>query len=275
VEPGIGNIAPMRTVLHVAPHPDDECIGAPCTLLELVASGVRVIVVACGLGRPADHDRRRRELVAATSSGGFELVLREPPEALSSSDDLEAARASLVPWLSRLINKYEPDLVISPHLHDIHPAHEVVAQALRDAIPASHRPPVWWMWAIWADLAIPTILFPCSVELVDRSLAMLAYHVGEVARNNYADMVRCTGKLNAIRGVERVLGFGSRMLEAVQHAELLMEVGWDGRTWRIGLPRVADALELPTSWGDDVGPLLSTTSMSRWLRERQWNNNER
>lgn len=265
----------MRTVLHVAAHPDDECIGAPCTLLELAAGGVRVIVVACSLGRRGDHDRRRRELVAATSAGGFELVLREPPEALSSSDDLEAARASLIPWLSELIDTHEPDLVISPHLYDVHPAHEVVAQALRDAIPASRRPPVWWMCAIWADLAIPTILFPCSAELVDRSLAMLACHSGELARNNYAEMARSAGRLNAIRGVERVLGFGSTRLEGVRHAELLMEVGWDGRTWRIGLPRVANVLELPTDWGDDVGPLLSAASWSLWLRGRQRNNNER
>ncbi|HEY2764468.1 MAG TPA: PIG-L family deacetylase [Pseudonocardiaceae bacterium] len=249
----------MRTVLHVAPHPDDECVGAPGTLLSLVDAGARVIVVACGLGRPGDHHRRRRELVAATAAGGFGLIVRQPPEALSASDDLATAHAALVPWLRELIDELDADLVISPQLHDVHPAHETVARALRDAIPAARRPPVWWMWGIWADLPVPTILVPCSAQLVERSLAMLACHAGELARNDYADLVRAAGRLNAIRGVERVLGFGSTRLADVRHAELLTEIGWDGRIWRIGVPRVAHTPGLPADWRGDVSALLSAT----------------
>lgn len=245
--------------MHVAPHPDDESIGAPCTLLSLVDAGVRVIVVACGLGRPTDHHRRRRELIAATAAGGFELVVREPPEALSSSDDLGAAHAALVPWLRELIDDLDAELVISPQLHDVHPAHETVAQALRDAIPAARRPPVWWMWGLWADLPVPTILVPCPAQLVERALAVLGCHAGELARNDYTDLVRASGRLNAIRGVERVLGFGSARLDEVRHAELLTEIGWDGRTWRIGVPRVAHPPRLPSGWRGDVSALLSAT----------------
>lgn len=259
----------MTTVLHIAPHPDDESIGAPCALLRLSDAGARVIVVACGLGRPADHDRRRRELEAATATAGFELVVRDPPAALASNDDLDATRATLVPWLVELIDGFGAELVVGPQLHDVHPAHEAVAQAIRDAIPAARQAPVWWAWGIWADLPVPTLLVPAAHDLVDRALAMLACYSGELARNDYADMVRATGRLAAIRGVERVLGFGSAALPGVLHAELLTELGRTGDGWRFGEPRVAAMPALPAGWGAGaaqfVEALCHTSGLHRGL----------
>lgn len=249
----------MPTLLHVAPHPDDESIGAPCTLLRLADTGFRVIVVACGMGRPADHERRRREVVAATGAGGFELVVRDPPAALSSGDDLHLAREALTPWLVELLATYRADIVVGPQLHDVHPAHEIVARAVRDAIQRSARPPVWWSWGIWADLRRPTLLVPCSPELVERAITMLRCHEGEVARNDYIAMVRAAGRLAAIRGVERVLGFGATALLGVEHAELLTELGWVSGRWRFGPSRVSRTPDLPVVWGDDATPVVTVT----------------
>lgn len=246
----------MTTVLHVAPHPDDESIGAPCTLLRLAETGARVVVVACGLGRPAHHERRRRELAAACASGGLEMLVRRPPVALGSRDDLPAAERLLTPWISGLIDELRADLVIGPHLHDAHPAHEAVARAVREAIRGSSRPPVWWSHAIWNDLRHPTLVVPHGPEVVERAITMLSCHRGEVARNDYVDMVRAAGRLAAIRGVERVLGFGSHALPDARHAELLTEVGRIGGRWRFGLPRVATAPDLPAGWGADATHLV-------------------
>lgn len=255
----------MTTVLHVAPHPDDESIGAPCTLLRLADSGARVVVVACGLGRPAHHDRRRRELAAACASGGLNLVVREPPVALGSRDDLPAAERILIPWISELIDEHRADLVIGPHLHDIHPAHEAVARAVREAIRGSSRPPVWWSHAIWSDLRHPTLVVPHQPDVVERAVTMLSCHEGEVARNDYVDMVRAAGRLAAIRGVERVLGFGSRALPDARHAELLTEVGLIGGRWLFGVPRVTATPSLPIEWGADAARLVDGSSASRPL----------
>ena len=102
---------------------------------------------------------------------GHELVVRDPPAPLGSSEDLEATRAALVPWLVQLIDDYRADLIVAPHPQDAHPAHEAVAQAVRDAIPAARRPPVWWAWAIWAELRRPTLLVPAEPHLVERAVA--------------------------------------------------------------------------------------------------------
>jgi LmbE family N-acetylglucosaminyl deacetylase len=45
----------VLTVLHLAPHPDDEVLGAGATLLGLREAGHRVINLACSRGRPDQH----------------------------------------------------------------------------------------------------------------------------------------------------------------------------------------------------------------------------
>lgn len=239
-------------MLHVAPHPDDESVGAPCTLLRLADAGARVVVVACGLGRPADHARRRGELAAACAAGGLELLVRDPPVALGSRDDLAAAERLLVPWLTDLIDGERADLVVSPHRHDAHPAHEAVARAVAAAVAGSARAPVWWSYGIWAELRTPTLLHPCPPDLVERAVAMLGHHAGELARNDYVAMVRAAGRLAAVRGIERVRGFGAAALPGVTHAELLTELAVVDGGWHIGRPRVADEPTLPASWGPIV-----------------------
>lgn len=239
-------------MLHVAPHPDDEALGAPCTLLSLRARGARVIVLACGLGRREDHARRLGELEAATRTAGFELVVPDPPAALSSADDLEATSAELVPLVADLIGRSDADLVVGPHLHDAHPAHESVARVVREAIPMARRPPVWWAWGIWAEVRVPTLLVPSPPAVVDRALGVLACYAGEIARNDYPDMLRAAGRLAAVRGAERVQGFGSAALPGVRHAELLCETGLVGGRWRFGVRRVAEPPDLPVRWGAEV-----------------------
>lgn len=244
----------MTVVLHIAPHPDDESMGAPGTLLRLADGGARVLVVACGLGRPAEHERRHAELRAAMAVAGHELVVRDPPAALASTDDLVATHAELVPWIVSLIDWYGADLVVAPHLRDAHPAHETVARAVRDAIVRAHRAPVWWAWAIWAELPHPTLLVPIDPSRVDRAEAALRCYDGELARNDYVGMLRASGRLGSTRGIERVAGFGAAALPGVEHAELLAEFGWVEGGWRIGIQRVSDVPTLPREWGDDELP---------------------
>lgn len=71
----------MPTVLHVAPHPDDELLPAGGTLLRLRDAGWSVVNLACSLGRPAQHARRRAELEEACARAGFALRIAAAAEA--------------------------------------------------------------------------------------------------------------------------------------------------------------------------------------------------
>src|SRR3989442_1569551 len=101
---GISDSTPDRlTLLHLAPHPDDEVMGGPAIMLELQAGGHRIVNVACGLGRPEDRERREAEARESCRRTGFELVVPARPAEIGSGGDLpapQAQRAGLGCWAS-------------------------------------------------------------------------------------------------------------------------------------------------------------------------------
>ena len=125
-----------RTVLHLSPHPDDEVAGMPATLMALRDAGWRVVNVACGLGRPAQHTRRRAEVEESCRRAGFELLVCDPPLALSAGDDLKASEEVLGELLAGLLPDLAPAIVCAPSPHDGHHAHELVGRAAYRAIEA-------------------------------------------------------------------------------------------------------------------------------------------
>jgi LmbE family N-acetylglucosaminyl deacetylase len=231
-------VAPIE-VLHLAPHPDDESIASPATLLALCEAGHQVVNVACSLGRPEQVARRRSELLEARSRAGFGLVILDPPLAISRGDDLEAAQSTLARWIAERIDSTGVDLVVSPSPHDGHYGHEVVGRAAREGIKRSRRRPRWWAWNIWADLPFPTLVTEFGHERLEQALHVLAAHAGELARNDYADLVRCRAVTSRVLGAERVFGFGSHGLDA-PFAELLLELGMPAGEWVAYEPRTLD-----------------------------------
>jgi LmbE family N-acetylglucosaminyl deacetylase len=248
------------TVLHLAPHPDDEATGAPATLLALVGKGHRVINLACSLGA-ADERRRRREVELACERAGFELVVHRPPLRISDDDDRAAAQRRLTATVRRLVEAERVDVVVSPSPHDGHHGHEVVGRAARDAVHAfGAQAPRLWFWGLWADLPRPTLYFGFDRAALERAITVLEAHEGELARNDYRSLMRGRAAANRTLGSERVFGWGSAM-RPQPYAELLMEAilrddqWWSGRArdldpaWPLREPRLeAGRRSVPISW---------------------------
>lgn len=113
-------------VLHVSPHPDDELIGAPATLMALRDEGDRIVNFAASLGAPESAERRRAELEEACRRAGFELVVTaEPLGGMSgnSAVDREASEQRVADALAGVLEHGSFGLVVSPSPHDRHPAH--------------------------------------------------------------------------------------------------------------------------------------------------------
>jgi len=219
----------VLTVLHLSPHPDDEVLGAGATLLGLRAAGHRVINLACSLGRPEQQERRRAEVTEACRRADFELVVHDPPLALSSGDDPFAARKLLGATVERLIADERVDLLISPDRDDAHHAHKTVAEVGRTAgVP-------WWTWGLWRDLARPTIFSPFGESRLAELQHVLAAHRGEVDRNDYHDLLRANAIRARVLGAERVFGFGSERRAEEPYAELLADSG-PGRVLDVANP---------------------------------------
>jgi LmbE family N-acetylglucosaminyl deacetylase len=257
-----------RTLLHLSPHPDDEVVGAPATLMALRDAGWHIVNVACGLGRPAQHQRRRGEVEEACRRAGFEMLPCDPPLALSAGDDLAAAEDALVEVLGRLLQDLDPALVCAPSPHDGHHAHELVGRAARRALEArSGRIPPLWLWGVWADLPFPTLIAPFDRARLDEIQHALAAHESELARLPLDRLLEARAVLSASVGEERVHGSGLAGDLAVKLAELLCEVVRTPAGWQLGAPRRLDAeAPLASPSARPIGWWLTAESVHDRLR---------
>lgn len=248
------------TVLHVAPHPDDEAIAAVATLLGLREAGHEVINLAVGLGRRGQEARRLRELEDACDRARFELVVHEPPLGLSRGDDLDDVQRTVAETIVGMAEERDVDVLVAPSPHDGHPTHEAVGRAARDALRAlPGRAPVLWLWGLWADLPLPTLYAPFDDERLARARDVLSAHRGEVARNDYEGLLRARGVAGRVLGSERVFGWGEPMKPG-PFAEVLTEVVARDGALLACAPRTLDAAA-------PLGGLTPEAPLDWWLDE--------
>lgn len=136
----------VRRAVVVAPHPDDEVIGAAALIRHLRRQGgdVRVIVVSDGAAsHPNSMAWPRQRLVTARERESLHALrrlgvvrgqvtfLRLPDGGLSAG-----CRGAL----HRALRRYPAiDLIVGPAIDDAHPDHRAVADALRDYAFAGQR----------------------------------------------------------------------------------------------------------------------------------------
>jgi len=256
-------------VLHVAPHPDDEVMGAGATLLLLRANGWVVQNLACTLGRPGDAARRRSELLEAADRAGFATAFMTPPALLSLADDLDCGAGAVRSAVVDMIDQTGASLVLSPHPHDGHHGHEAVGRGVRDALRV--RPAVtWWMWGLWADLPLPTLMAVFDEDTLSANLQAISAYAGENARNGYDALYPARATASSILGSERVFGFGAGRASPLPYAELFTETRYAAGTWPLGNRRLLDpahALSDDAPSGADLCAWLHQPSLRQQIRE--------
>lgn len=253
-------------VLHVSPHPDDEILGAGGALRVLAANGWRVHNLACSLGRPADHERRRTELLRAASKVGFETTILNPPAAISSGDDLEKSAGVVAAAVTELATQISADIVVSPHPHDGHHGHEVVARGVGQALSSmGDTGPRWWMWGLWSDLPFPSVYAPFGNSIMGELRQGLAEYVGENARTPYNVLHPARAAAYAVLGPERVFGFGSGTASEQPYADLLTEALRIDDRWYLGRPRVLDPAD---PLGAQVADAGAAEDITWWVSQK-------
>lgn len=261
----LATVGPLSNViLHLAPHPDDELLGAPATLMALRDAGWRVVNLACGLGRAEDQARREEELTKACRLAGFELRLPSSP--MLRGADPAAVTESVKQLLRETLAELGPRVVCSPTPHDRHPQHELVACAVRDVLSNTPESPRWWMWALWGPLELPTLAIDFDKARLSEVITALEAHRGELQRNDYRRLVEGRAKLCACLAPELLSGFGSAARQESAYAELLSEaVRVEGR-WLLGRPRWLDpAAPLPPPSPVDASAVLAAPGVARRL----------
>jgi LmbE family N-acetylglucosaminyl deacetylase len=227
-------------VLHASPHPDDELLGAPATLMALRDAGHEILNVACSVGAP----ERRPELEEACARAGFALVVLD--------EELPVAEA-----LRAVCEERSPALVVGPSPHDRHPRHEQVGQALVDLAPER-----LWLWALWGELPFPTTVVEYGEERLAEIQRALEAHESQLRRNDFRRLVTGRGRAATVLLAELAFGFGSPGLDG-PYAEATTEVVRSGAGWRLGAARQLDP-EAPFAEPTeiDVDPWLRAAAAS-------------
>jgi LmbE family N-acetylglucosaminyl deacetylase len=250
------------TVLHVAPHPDDEAVGCPGSLLHLLDRGWKVVSVIASLGFEGQHDRRRSEAEEAARRAGFEPVFLDPPLNLDLDGDLDAACRRIADELPGLVEQHGASIVVSPSPHDVHHGHEAVGRGVQQALAALPEDTRWWMWGVWGDLPAPNVFYGFDQRVLDRALHVLDAYTGELERNDYRPYLTGRAVATAVLGSERVFGFGSPAATTLPYAEVMTEVRLlDGR-FMASEPHYLDQGPEPQAmYGHDLTPWLDAPSV--------------
>ncbi len=124
----------MRTILAIAPHPDDEMLGCGGTLLRHIAEGDAVhwlIVTAMHEQHGYDHNtiqRRAGQIAQVCKTTGF-TACHELGLPTARLDTLPMS--DIVTALGGVVNTVQPDTLYIPYAGDIHTDHGVVATAAK------------------------------------------------------------------------------------------------------------------------------------------------
>jgi LmbE family N-acetylglucosaminyl deacetylase len=250
------------TVLHVAPHPDDEAVGSPAALLHLLDRGWTVVSVISSLGFERQWDRRRAEALEASERAGFVPVFFDPPLNLDLDADLRLATHRIAAELPPMVKEYEAQIVVSPSPHDVHHGHETVGRGVQRALAVLPPTIRWWMWGVWGDLPAPNVFYPFDERVLDRAAHILEAYAGELERNDYRRLLSGRAAANAVLGSERVFGFGSAGVSPLPYAEVLTEVRlMDGRFMACEPHQLDEGPFRDVSYDLDLTPWLDSPSV--------------
>jgi len=133
----------LKSVLIIAPHPDDETLGCGGTLLRHKAEGCQVhwlLITGMSEERRFSKERiakRNEEILLAAQAYAFDSVtqLNFPPAALET-----LPLGQIIAGISDVINKVKPQIVYVPYRNDAHSDHELVFDAAMSATKSFRYP---------------------------------------------------------------------------------------------------------------------------------------
>ncbi|HET9067419.1 MAG TPA: PIG-L family deacetylase [Amaricoccus sp.] len=208
-----------RRLAVVAPHPDDESIGAGGLIALWSAAGrdAEVVFLTRGGGgarelrdphrgapdtaalRASVEDRRQAEAEAALAILGARALWLDGTDGALHTDESRLSAAVRAHWKAA-----PPDVIAAPFPADRHPDHAVAARIVAAAAP---RTSAIYAYEVWSPCVANVALDIAPVA--DRKARAIAAHASQVATTDYGAAV---AGLNLYRGI--TAGLGARPAEA-------------------------------------------------------------
>jgi LmbE family N-acetylglucosaminyl deacetylase len=190
----------MKTVLIISPHPDDDAFGCGGAIQHHKAKGDRVIVAVVTDGRLGSKTLspeklapiREKEALAAGKVLGVDyyVFLRF----LEGKADIPRMTAKI----RSLIANVKPYVIYCTHEAEYHYAHQVVAQATKQA---AGRTEILW-YEVWNPLPDVDVIIDIT-KYIGRKMAALRKHRSQITAVRYDEAAKA---LNRYRGVMTATG---------------------------------------------------------------------
>jgi LmbE family N-acetylglucosaminyl deacetylase len=214
------------TVMILSPHPDDECIVGSLALRLMFENNAHVVNVAVTLGSKVERQKARmKELEEACDLLEMELVTLSEKWTLKEKE------------LRSLIQKYQPHIILAPHLKDHHPTHIKTGQLLKKCVSSLKKIDTLIVWTeFWGQNSKANVLIEVPSDILELQMNALMKHKGEVERNPYHLRLPAWMMDNVRRGSEMVSGTGteaSKMAFGVLYQWQLIR---NGKNRKIHLP---------------------------------------
>lgn len=187
------------TVMILSPHPDDESIVGSLALRLLHENNAHILNVAVTLGSNRERQsERKKELKEAVELLEMECVFLDENWKKKEKE------------LKILIQKYQPSLIIAPHLKDFHPTHIRTGELLKKVLASLKKETILIAWSeFWGQLSKPNLLVEVPLEILELQMKALEKHVGEIQRNPYHLRLPAWMMDSVRRGSEVVSGKGT------------------------------------------------------------------
>lgn len=213
------------TILILSPHPDDESIIGSLPLRLLRENNAHIITVAVTLGSKKERQKERlKELKNACE------LLEMDLDVLSDDWTLKARE------LKALLQKYQPQLILAPHLKDSHPTHIKTGKLLLKVLKTSKLKTIVAWTEFWGQMEKPNCLIEVPQEIVEAQMKALVLHKGEVARNPYHLRLPAWMMDNVRRGGESISNVGGEVPQFPFGVIYHLQLNKDGKLKDIKLP---------------------------------------
>ena len=198
-------LANAPKILILSPHPDDECLMAGFALRAREEWNAEVHVLPYSFG--SDRSRRSariQELKDALQVLDFKLI---DPRAAGATEKLNATEFQSVMY------SLSPDVVLSPHQMDGHPAHIEAAILVQNWFKQQNSSaatvPLWFQTEYWQQNQDANTFVPLKPDHVIKIGKALQKHRGEVSRNPYHLRLPAWCMDQSRRAQELIGGFGA------------------------------------------------------------------
>src|SRR3990172_4815928 len=181
-----------KSVLVLAPHPDDDIIGCGGTLYTYHLKGADITAIYMTDGRKGNHLYAEEELVSVRKEETKRAAKIVGIDKLIFSDNRDselAVTGNTIKQVHEVLGDSQPEAVFFPFVMDNHQDHIATARIFFSAARVMKYDPLCYMYGIWTPLPAYNVVSDITLCL-ETKLRALKEHKSQLELANLTDAVK-------------------------------------------------------------------------------------